>query len=379
MKNMDDMDTLNPFLVSGYFGPEYFCDRKQETKNLLKALENGRNVTLLAPRRMGKTGLIKHVLHQAKKQNKDLQVFYIDIYSTRNLNDFVKLFATTVLGELDSAPKKIWKKVGDFIKSFRPVISFNELTGLPQVSVEMAPGMEENSLKEIFEYLTSSGKTCYIAFDEFQQIAEYPEKNVEALLRSYIQFIPNVHFIFSGSKQHVMQEMFLSAKKPFYQSTQSMVIDRIAQDAYYKFSAGFFPSKRPLSKEVFNFFYTRFNGHTWYMQCILNRLFSYHEAIDERMVLRALSEIVEESSYYYESLLTAYGSGISNLLRAIAKEGCVKEILAGEFITKHNLKAASSVRGLLKKAIDNELVYRTPEGYIVYDRFMAEWLRNRVF
>lgn len=373
------MDTFNPFFVSGYFGPEYFCDRKQETKNLIKALENGRNVTLLAPRRMGKTGLVKHVLHQAKAQNKDLQVFYIDIYSTQNLNDFVKLFATTVLGELDSASKKIWKKVGDFIKSFRPVISLNEMTGMPQVSVELDPGTEESSLKEIFEYLSSSGKTCYIAFDEFQQIAEYPEKGVEALLRSYIQFIPNVHFIFSGSKQHVMQEMFLSAKRPFYQSTQSMVIDCIAQDAYYKFAAGFFPSGRPLSKEVFDFFYTRFNGHTWYMQCILNRLFSYPDAINERTVFRALSEIVEESSYYYESLLTAYGNGMSNLLKAIAKEGRVKEILAGKFIAKYNLKATSSVRGLLKKAVDNELVYKSPEGYMVYDRFMSEWLRSRVF
>lgn len=373
------METFNPFLVSGYLGPEYFCDRKQETKNLLKALENGRNVTLLAPRRMGKTGLIKHTLHQAKAQNKDLQVFYIDIYSTRNLNDFAKLFASTVLGELDSASRKIWKKVGDFIKSFRPIISFNELTGLPQMSVEMNPGMEENSLKEIFEYLKSSGKTCYIAFDEFQQIAEYPETGVEALLRSYIQFIPNVHFIFSGSKQHVMQEMFLSAKKPFYQSTQSMVIDRIAQDTYYDFASGFFPARRPLSKEAFNLFYTRFNGHTWYMQCILNRLFSHSDAINEKTVLQALSEIVEESSYFYESLLTAYGAGMSNLLKAIAKEGCVKEILAGDFITKHALKAASSVRGLLKKAIDNELVYKTPAGYIVYDRFMAEWLRSRIF
>lgn len=373
------MEIFNPFLISGYLGPEYFCDRKQETNNLMKALKNGRNVTLLAPRRMGKTGLIKHVLHQAKSQNADLQTFYIDIYSTGNLNDFAKLFASTVLGELDSAPKKIWKKVGNFIKSFRPTMSINELTGLPQVSVEMNPGMEENSLKEIFEYLKASGKTCYIAFDEFQQIAEYPETGVEALLRPYIQFIPNVHFIFSGSKQHVMQEMFLSAKKPFYQSTQSMVIDRIAQDTYYDFAAGFFPSRRPLSKEAFDLIYTRFNGHTWYMQCILNRLFSYSEAIDEKTVLRALSEIVEESSYYYESLLTAYGTGISNLLKAIAKEGCVKEILAGEFITKHALKAASSVKSLMKKAIDNELVYKTPEGYIVYDRFMAEYLRNKLF
>ncbi|MBF4213444.1 ATP-binding protein, partial [Pseudomonas donghuensis] len=78
------------------------------------------------------------------------------------------------------------------------------------VTVDVSPTEEESTLKEIFDYLGSSEKRCYIAIDEFQQIAEYPEKGVEALLRSYIQFLPNVNFIFAGSKQHVMQEMFTS-------------------------------------------------------------------------------------------------------------------------------------------------------------------------
>ena len=48
----------NPFLLYGYDGPEYFCDRESETKRIISALRNGRNITLLSPRRMGKTGLI---------------------------------------------------------------------------------------------------------------------------------------------------------------------------------------------------------------------------------------------------------------------------------------------------------------------------------
>jgi hypothetical protein len=63
--------------------------------------------------------------------------------------------------------------------------------------------------------------------DEFQQVAEYQEEGAEALLRSYIQFLPNTGFIFSGSRQHLMAEMFLSAKRPFYQSTQIMSISAI--------------------------------------------------------------------------------------------------------------------------------------------------------
>ena len=67
------------------------------------------------------------------------------------------------------------------------------------------------------------------------------------------------------------------------------------------------------------------------------------------------------------------------LLKAIAHEGCVKEALAGDFISKYRLRAASSVSSALKKLINNDLVYETPDGYRVYDRFMAEWLRRQLF
>lgn len=213
------MKPNNPFLISGYYSPELFCDREQETRAILEALHNGRNVTLIAPRRMGKTGLIRHAFYRLKEQQPDIDTFYLDIYSTQSLGDFVRLFASTVLGQLDSAPQKALSRISKFVRSSRPVFDFDESAGVPKVTIDVAPAEEENTLKEIFEYLGSSEKRCYVAIDEFQQIVEYSEKGVEALLRSYIQFLPNVNFIFVGSKQHQMQEMFTSSRRPFYQST----------------------------------------------------------------------------------------------------------------------------------------------------------------
>lgn len=374
------MKPNNPFLISGYYSPEYFCNRVKETRTITDALYNGRNITLIAPRRMGKTGLIKHVFHRLKEQQADIVTLYMDIYSTQNLGDFVRLLATTVLGQLDSAPQKALSRVAQFIKSCRPVFMFDELTGQPKVTIEIAPATEEVTLKEIFDYLKSSDRRCYIAIDEFQQITEYPEKGVEALLRSYIQFIPNVNFIFAGSKQHVMQEMFLSAKKPFYQSTQTFSIDQIERNAYYDFAAGFFALQhRELTRSTFDTIYDRFDGHTWYIQSILNRLYGYSAAIDKKLAAYAVAEIIEESTYVYENLLKAYPAGSVRLLKAIASEGCVKEILSGDFIARHRLKAASSVNSAIKKLVSSEMVYKTEAGYIVYDRFMGEWLRNRGF
>lgn len=329
---------------------------------------------------MGKTGLVKHVFYHLREQQPDIVTLYMDIYSTQNFGDFVRLFANTVLGQLDSAPQKALSRVASFIKSCRPVFTFDELSGMPKATIDLAPNSEEVTLKEIFDYLRSSDKRCYIAIDEFQQITEYPEKGIEALLRSFIQFVPNVNFIFAGSKQHVMQEMFLSAKKPFYQSTQTLTIGSIDKATYFEFAHSFFDAQgRELSQEVFDKIYDKFNGHTWYIQSLLNRLYGYSAKIDDGLVEYALSEIVTESTYSYETLLAAYPTGAVRLLKAIAIEGCVPEITAGDFITRYKLKAASSVSSTIKKLIKSELAYKTPNGYIVYDRFMNEWLRQQAF
>ncbi len=374
------MKPNNPFLIAGYHSPEFFCDREMETATILDALYNGRNITLIAPRRMGKTGLIRHAFYRLKEQEPDIVTLYMDIYSTQSLGDFVRLFANAVLGKLDTIPQKALNRIRQFIRSCRPVFTLDELTGVPKVTIDVAPAEEEATLKEIFDYLGSSERRCYIAIDEFQQIAEYPEKGVEALLRSYIQFVPNANFIFAGSKQHVMQEMFTSSKKPFYQSTQLLTVGAIDRDKYADFATRhFLEHDLQLPREVFEAIYDKFEGHTWYIQNLLNRLYGYNRNVDDTLVEYAVQQIVAEQSYSYADLLKAYSPGHVRLLKAIAQEGCVKEVLAGDFISKHRLRAASSVRTSLKKLLDNELVYQTSCGYIIYDRFMGEWLRNQVF
>lgn len=100
------------------------------------------------------------------------------------------------------------------------------------MSFSLQANEAEAGLKEIFEYMETSGRRCYIAIDEFQQITDYPEKGTEALLRSHIQFSPNVHFVFAGSKKHIMDAMFSSVNRPFYQSTQKLGLKEIPCETY---------------------------------------------------------------------------------------------------------------------------------------------------
>ena len=86
----------NPFVLAEYAGPEYFCDRTEETEELIANLQNGRNTTLISPRRIGKTGLIRNAFYQIRKMEKDAVCIYIDIFSTKNQHDFVQVLGTAI-------------------------------------------------------------------------------------------------------------------------------------------------------------------------------------------------------------------------------------------------------------------------------------------
>lgn len=108
----------NPFVVYGYKGAEYFCDREKETKTLMNALHNERNVVLVAPRRIGKTGLIHHVFARMSETEPESKCFYIDINSTRSLTQFIHYFAKTVVGKLDTPTQSALRKASAFFSAF---------------------------------------------------------------------------------------------------------------------------------------------------------------------------------------------------------------------------------------------------------------------
>ena len=369
---------VNPFLVYGYEGPHYFCDREEETRKLVSALENGRNVTLAAPRRIGKTGLIHNVFHQVRNSGDDIICIYVDIFPTRCLADFVHLLGKAVFEAVQSQGERLLSKVMTLLGSCRPAISIDPLTGSPNFSIEIAPSMEEKTLSDIFDCLEKSDTPVYIAIDEFQQVASYPESGTEAMLRSRIQFMHNFHFIFSGSQQHLIYEMFLSAKRPFYNSTQIMTLTTIPLESYYKFAEGLFAEGgMTIDMSQFKFFYDSFEGHTWYVQTILNRLYESGGDVTEReQVTDAIRTIVRENTMVYQSTIAMLPDKQLQVLKALAKEGKTATPNKGSFIQKYSLKAASSVSSALTSLVDKELVYRSQEGYSVYDRFMEIWLRE---
>jgi AAA+ ATPase superfamily predicted ATPase len=368
----------NPFLVSGYVSPEYFCDREKETAELTGSLLNGRNMVIVSPRRMGKSGLIEHCFGQSRIQN-EYYTFFIDIYATGTLKELVYVFGKHIFDKLKPKGIQFVERFFSIITSLRPAFKLDNLTGQPVFDIGIGDIKQPlTSLEEIFSYLESADKRCIVAFDEFQQIANYPEKNVEAILRTHIQKCKNTNFVFSGSRRHMMHNIFFSASKPFYQSTTLLNLEPISYDTYLEFIRIHFKrAKKRVSDECIEKIYHLLEGHTWYMQSMLSRLYEQLDSGEEMTVTiteHLLRSIVESNKTVYQGMVSMLSERQKELLFAIGKERKASEITSAAFIHKHGLYSASSVQSAIRQLLEKELVTKENNLYHIYDRFFGLWI-----
>lgn len=375
---MQENVLLNPFVVGKYVSERYFCDRKEETDFLVKQIENGRNVALISPRRLGKTGLIRHCFSQ-ERIHTDFYTFFIDIYATTSMTEFVYLLGKAIYEELKPR-KTVWaERFFQAIASLRVGFKLDAITGEPAFDIGLGDiQMPLNTLDEIFAYLEAADKPCVVAIDEFQQIGTYEEKNVEALLRSKIQQCKQTVFIFSGSKRHVMSNMFNSSSKPFYQSAISMGLAPIGVEVYADFATRLFEERgKRIERELVKRVYEAFDGYTWFVQMLMNELFSmtaHDELCGMDKFETAFRNVVWVQESSYKELLANLSTKQRVLLQAIAKERVAKNITSAAFIKKYNLQSASSVQSALKPLLKHDWVILSEEGYRVYDYFFSYWL-----
>lgn len=375
---MDKPLINNPFIVGKYLSDEYFCDRKTETDFLRKQIENGRNVALISPRRIGKSGLIRHFFNQADILEK-YHVFFVDIYATNSFAEFVYSFGKEIYEQL-KPQSTIWKeKFFQTISSFRMGFKLDPMTGAPGLDLGLGDiQAPQTSLDEIFSYIDEADKPCIIAIDEFQQIGDYSEKNVEALLRTKIQKCQKAQFIFSGSKRHMMTNMFNSPSKPFYQSAISMGLDPIPLEVYSEFAIQLFEKRgKQIDSSVIEDIWNRYNGYTWFVQMMMNELFALTEdgaICHVDMIPEAQRNVVMSQESGYKDILSNIPPKQKIVLQAIAKEGVANSITSAKFIKKYNLNSASAVQAAIKLLLQNDIITKNENSYRVYDYFFAEWL-----
>ena len=372
----------NPFYITGIIPEPYFCDRDKETEWLIRTLENKAHILLTSPRRMGKTQLIRHVFEQSSIKD-NYYTFYTDIYPTTSLHELVLFLSKEIYSVLVPKGKSVIDKFLAGLHSLAGSFGYDPMTGVPTFDIKLGDiHAPELTLEEIFSYLEQAEKPCIFAIDEFQQIAQYPEKNVEATLRSHIQKMSNCLFIYAGSNRHVLENMFNSAAKPFYNSAEQIYLDSIPKDVYNAFAYNqFSKAGRKILPEALSLVYDLFEGHTYYVHNVLHNAFAYinpDKVIDEADINKTLSDILEDKGRSFASVMNQLNFQQKETLIAIAKEGKASGVTSVAFVKKHALKSPSSVQYAISALLDRQLLtYQNAQRtktYSVSDRFLEMWI-----
>lgn len=372
---------INPFVVSGKIPPQYFCDRVEESKQLEKALCNQMNVVLTSSRRMGKTSLVDFVFDKPEIRDNYITIS-IDILHTTTFREFILAFGTAVFDCVAARSEKWRKQFVTFLKSLSASFGYDAASNLPTFDIKIGDVQQpEYTLQEIFKYLESIDKRCLIVIDEFQQITYYPEKNVEALMRTHIQKLSNSNFVFSGSQRRLMEEMFFSSKRPFYQSAKSIRLEPIDKDIYMDFAVkNFKESGKEIEKEAFAHIYDTFQGVTLYIQRILKDAFaetSKGETCDVETAKRLIEEYIDENDSRLREQLSFITETQKELLYAVHEARQASGITSMEFTKKYRLRSPSSSQSAALKLLEYDMITRKEKFYSISDPLLSLWFDRR--
>ena len=375
--------SLNPFVLNHYRSPAYFCNREEETAEIIDAIEQHRSITLHSIRRMGKTALIKHVFYKLQRK-RNHHLIYLDILDLTNAADFANSLSSAMIASLEQSKEGFIKKATKYFGKYRPVFSVDTLSGAPSLALDIRNEPDiQFSLDTVFSFIAKEKKTFVIAIDEFQQVNNFDIKTIPATLRRFLQQYPNLVFIFSGSQRNMLLELMTSPKHALYRSTQLISLDRISDTSYAKFIRRHYAKEgRKINDDIINDGLDWTMRHTHYTHWYFHRLWTLAPTLNRQAVEQIKNQILLDNQSVFLNYRNLMTSPQWKLLVAIAKETQIQAPTAKAFLKKHNLGAASTVQRSLNFLLTSEMIYqeylnkKEKPFYRVYDVFLSRWLED---
>lgn len=293
----------------------------------------------------------------------------------------VLLLAKEITGKLKSKEERFLESFLSVVKSLRVGFKMDAVTG--QLVFDLSLGeisRPGDSLAELFEYLEKSEIPCLVAIDEFQKIADYPDSNVVGLLRTYVQKCRHTWFIFAGSDRRMMEKLFNNPSEPFYMSCSPLYLEAIDYQKYFEFASYHFnAASKNIEEDCFRRVYDLFEGHTWYVQRLLNEMYAWTnpgETATSEGFSDILEYVIKTYARSFQEQMGAMPDSHKQLLIAIAKEGVAKQLTSIAFCKKYSMKSPSTVQSALRVLHDDGVVNRKDSGFYVTNRLLGLWLKR---
>ncbi len=366
----------NPFAYSNYVTGRSFCNRAKEMSDLLKYIKASQNVLLYSHRRFGKSSLIRQMFHKIKESKLKIGTLHIDLYGTISEKDFiVRTFQE--LRQIESNFEKLVKNISSTVKNLRLNINMDPATDSPSISPSFTAVEEKAMLEELMNILEKYSKKqkLVIAFDEFQETVDYSEEGFEKRLRSFIQGHTNICYIFSGSRQHLITEMFNSSSRAFYKMADSYPLTKIGTEEYLPWIKDLFRNRKIIVFDAqLEEIVARFENHPMYIQNFLFHL--WEDPTITELTLPVIdkieSMIIEKKVIEYSTLWETLTVNQKKTLKLILLNSG-SDMYTADSLNSVSLRTASLVSKALASLTKKEIIAKNGH-YIIQDVVFKKWL-----
>lgn len=357
-----------------------FTDRIQETRRLKMDFENGLNVVLISPRRMGKTSLVKKV--QQVVNPAIVHTVYVDIYDCKSEYDFYNKFAESVLRQTSNRMEIFLEKTKKFLTRLTPKISFSSDPAY-DYSVSLGITPKEYTPEEILQLpeliAQQMRKHIVVCIDEFQQVAEWPDSlQVQKRMRGVWQHQKNVSYCLFGSRQHMMNNLFQNKSMPFYQFGEPNYLQPISTEDWIPFIRQKFEEKglTITEKQIRVICDTVRNQSSYVQQLAWNVMINTDDAVSEQSIQAGINDLLIQCTPLFMEQTGGLSSYQMNFLKAIAA-GQHDQFTSSTVLQEYQLGSKSNVDRLQKVLREKDYIMSTPDGLYLTDPIMELWLKSK--
>ena len=356
---------------------ENFTDRTAETKRLKRDFENGQNVVLISPRRMGKTSLVRRVISQLDTDK--LIAVHLDIYDCRTEYDFYNKLASAVLRQTAGKGELMLRNIKEFLTRLTPKISFgvdpaNEMSVSFGIAPEDYPPEEILQLPEKIAH--KIGKHLVVCIDEFQQIGNFPNTlEVQKRVRGVWQLQQEVSYCLYGSKKHMLTNLFQNKRMPFYQFGDIRFLQPIALKDWIPFIRDKFKANGQVisDEQITRICETVEYQSSYVQQLAWNVMLCSDDVVSEAAMDEAVDDLIGQNSTLFLQQTEGLSSYQMNFLKAIAA-GETDDFTSVSMLKKYNLGSKSNISRLQETLIKKELIEKDGRKIIIADPVFRLWM-----
>lgn len=372
----------NPFQYGAVVGGDAFCNRKQELKDVYRAMEGGDKLFVYSERRFGKTSLILQAM--AKLPKKQFLPVYVDLWPTDGGRSFVQTVAKAVTQASATTAEKLLATAKSFFGLFIPSVTFDH-EGKPRI--EFGTRQADDIKPELEEVLTAPAKIgakskrrAVLVFDECQQILDYEDDMVERQLRSIMQQQQKVAYIFLGSRKHIVQKMFLDKSRPLYRSAGHYPLPPIHEKHWLSFIRTRFTSaKKKIDDEMIHLICQLTQGHPFYTQHLCHALWELTAPgvhVTDESIQQAVKLLLDRESFAYTTLWNSLAKNQQRFLKGLANEAAGVKPFSSQFTRRYGLRSASNAQRAAEALVERDLVDPDNGSFIIADRFFRVWIQR---